>query len=148
MGYVEGKLMANEQVVVAGKVHWLIFAPGIAVLTIGLLAPAEISPTGGILMILASIGLTRAYITFINTQLAVTTKRVIAKFGFCSRNAVELSYINVENLNVNQGMLGRLFGFGTITIHGAGGVRAPIRLIVNPLEIRRKAIEQMEVAKA
>jgi hypothetical protein len=43
----------------------------------------------------------------------------------------------VESIQVDQGVLGRLFDFGTITVSGTGGDRSPIRDVSKPLEFRK-----------
>jgi uncharacterized membrane protein YdbT with pleckstrin-like domain len=44
----------------------------------------------------------------------------------------------IETVNVDQSVWGRLFGFGTITIVGAGGSRDEAQNIRKPLEFRKK----------
>jgi len=60
---------------------------------------------------------------------------------------VELNLTKVESFNVDQSILGRIFGYGTLTINGTGGIRTPIPSIVRPLEFRRAANEQIEQAQ-
>jgi hypothetical protein len=44
----------------------------------------------------------------------------------------------VEAIQVDQGILGRIFNYGTITIVGTGGTKEPFRGIAKPLEFRRQ----------
>lgn len=94
-----------------------------------------------VLFLVGLVLLVRAWLIRVSTELAITTKRVIAKTGFIRRNTVELNHAKVESFNVNQGIAGRIFGFGTVSINGTGGVRTPIRTIKDPLQFRRKAME-------
>ena len=48
--------------------------------------------------------------------------------------------------NVDQGILGRIFNFGTIIVNGTGGSKTPIPNIDSPLEFRRKAMEVLRSA--
>ena len=82
-----------------------------------------------------------AFIRYKTTELAFTNKRVIAKFGFISRQTVELNLMKVESLQVNQGILGRIFNFGTLVVSGAGNPQAPIPGISNPMTFRRSFME-------
>ena len=75
------------------------------------------------------------------TELAFTNKRVIAKFGFISRKTIEIGLTKVESLQVDQGILGRIFNFGTLVISGAGNPQAPIPGISNPMTFRRSFME-------
>lgn len=55
--------------------------------------------------------------------MAVTNKRVIIKTGLISRRTVELNLAKIENIAVDQGMWGRMMGFGKETVVGTGGTR-------------------------
>jgi len=50
----------------------------------------------------------------------------------------------VEGIQVNQGILGRILGFGSITVSGTGGTKDPFHKIDAPLEFRKKVQEQIE----
>lgn len=71
------------------------------------------------------------------TEIAITNKRVIAKFGFISRRTVEINLNKVESIQVDQTLFGRVFNFGTVIISGAGNPVAPIPGVARPLEFRR-----------
>ena len=71
------------------------------------------------------------------TELALTNKRIIAKFGFIRRSTVELRLEKVESISINQGLLGRLLGYGTVVVKGTGGTGTPIPSIKKPLDFRR-----------
>ena len=87
------------------------------------------------------------YLQYISTELAFTNKRVIAKFGFISRRTIELNIQKVESLQVTQGILGRIFNFGTIVVSGAGNPQAPIPGISNPMTFRRSFMEYQDRLK-
>ncbi|UOO81955.1 PH domain-containing protein [Uruburuella testudinis] len=72
------------------------------------------------------------------TELALTNKKVIAKFGFIRRSTIELNLDKVESISVEQGFIGRIFNFGSIVVRGTGGSQAPIPYIAQPLEFRRQ----------
>lgn len=150
MGYVDSNLSPNEKVLVRGKIHWFVFVPGTILMLIGfsLLGDRDIGLLGALLILIAIFSLVKAALLTATTELAVTTKRIIAKFGFISRKTVELNHTKVESFNVDQSVFGRILGFGTLTINGTGGVRTPIPSIDNPLEFRRVATEQIERVQA
>jgi uncharacterized membrane protein YdbT with pleckstrin-like domain len=70
------------------------------------------------------------------TELAVTDRRVIYKSGIISRHTLEMNRSKVESVDVDQSLLGRLLGFGTIVVRGTGGSLEPIRTISDPLSFR------------
>lgn len=128
--YVESTLIPDEKVIYIAKLSLWSLLP---LLLIGLL----LLPMWGFgLLFWLS-----AFIRYKTTELAFTNKRVIAKFGFISRQTIELNLPKVESLQVNQGILGRIFNFGTLVISGAGNPQAPIPGISNPMTFRRSFME-------
>jgi uncharacterized membrane protein YdbT with pleckstrin-like domain len=98
----------------------------------------------GILLLVAVVGvvfLVWAWIRVRSTELAITSRRIIAKFGFVKRHTVEINLDKVESLKVEQGVWGRFLNFGTIFISGSGSSVAPIPDIADPLVFRRKFME-------
>ena len=77
-----------------------------------------------------------ALIRRVSTELAVTDRRVIYKSGIFARHTLEMNRSKVESVDVDQSLLGRLLGFGTITVRGTGGSLEPIRMISDPLTFR------------
>ena len=165
MGYVSKNLIPGEQVVYQAKIHWFIFVPGIILFLVGVLLikfGATISQvqTESDQSIAATLGVAgmftipisiyvaiKAFITKVSTELAVTSKRVIAKVGLIRRNTVELNHSKVESFNVEQSIFGRILGFGTLIINGTGGGKTPIPSIDDPLEFRRKAMETIDATQ-
>jgi uncharacterized membrane protein YdbT with pleckstrin-like domain len=49
----------------------------------------------------------------------------------------------IESIQVNQSILCRLCGFGSITVTGTGGTKDPFHNIAAPFEFRKKAEEQI-----
>ena len=131
--YVEGALTKGEQVVHQGKVSIWSLAP---LLLLGLVFLAFWGL--GLLFWIA------AAIKYFTTELAITNKRVIAKFGLISRSTIEINLQKIESIQVNQGILGRIFNFGSIVVSGAGNPQAPIPGISNPLQFRRAFVDTQE----
>jgi uncharacterized membrane protein YdbT with pleckstrin-like domain len=89
-----------------------------------------------------------AYISYKSTELAVTNKRTVAKFGFISRHTIEMNLSKIETIQVKQSLLGRIFDYGSLIIAGAGIPQEPIPGISQPLEFRRVVLEAQEDAIA
>lgn len=133
--YVEKVLTTGENVEYIGKVSLWTLLPYIAV--------------GVLLLPIYGIGLIAfliAAVKYYSTELAITNKRVIAKVGFIRRSTVEINLQKIESIQVNQGVIGRIFNFGTVIISGAGSPQAPITGISKPLEFRRAFIDAQESA--
>jgi hypothetical protein len=69
------------------------------------------------------------------------------KTGFISRHSLETLLSKVESISVYQGMMGRLFGFGSIIISGTGGSKEFFFGIRDPMEFRRQVQEQISKAE-
>ncbi|MBW7896544.1 MAG: PH domain-containing protein [Opitutaceae bacterium] len=92
-----------------------------------------------LLLLYGTFSLIRAFIVKRTTELALTTKRVVAKAGFIRRDTVDLNHTRVESYSVSQSVLGRLLDYGTVIVRGTGGATTPIRGVSAPLEFRRQA---------
>ncbi len=131
--YVESALIEGERVLYLGRVStWALFWPH---LLLGvLLAPVIVG-----LFLLAS-----AWIQKKTTELAVTNKRVIVKKGLIRRDTVELNIQKIESVRVEQGLLARMFNYGTVVVAGGGNPVAPVERIADPLAFRRAFLEAQE----
>ncbi|SMB21978.1 conserved protein of unknown function [Sterolibacterium denitrificans] len=133
--YIEGALIKDEKVIYTGHISLWSLAP---LIVLGLLTVAFFG-LGLIFWIMA-------FIQYKTTELAFTNKRVIAKFGFISRQTIELNISKVESIQVNQDILGRICNFGTLVISGAGNPQAPIPGISDPMSFRRAFMESQDSA--
>lgn len=134
--YIEGTLIRDEKVIYTGNVSIWSLLP---LIVFGLITIAFFGL--GLIFWLV------AFLKYKSTELAFTNKRVIAKFGFISRQTIELNLAKVESVQVNQGVLGRIFNFGTLVISGAGNPQAPIPGISNPMTFRRSFMEYQDQVK-
>jgi uncharacterized membrane protein YdbT with pleckstrin-like domain len=71
---------------------------------------------------------------------AVTDRRVIYKTGLIQRHTIEINIDKIESADVDQSILGRMFGFGSITIRGTGEGVEPLRNIAQPLQLRNAVL--------
>jgi uncharacterized membrane protein YdbT with pleckstrin-like domain len=77
------------------------------------------------------------------TEIAVTNRRVIYKKGFIRRQTNEMNVHKVESVQVYQTILGRMLGYGTVTILGIGAGFGTLRTIARRLR-RRYAIARRQ----
>ena len=75
------------------------------------------------------------------TEIAVTTDRLIYKRGLIARSVGELSIDRVEGVSVLQGVLGRILGYGKVSIRGMGVGEVVLPPIEDPIEFR-KAVQE------
>ena len=89
-----------------------------------------------------------AFLRWWSTELAITDKKVVAKYGLISRQTVEILLPRVESIQVQQGFIGRICNFGTLVMSGTGTAQAPIVGISNPLMFRRVLLSVQEESKS
>lgn len=114
--YVNNNLVKDERIEFETTYHWIIFCNLRAILTL-FIAPL---------------------IDKYTDEFAITNKRVIIKTGLISRRTLEMNLSKIESVNVDQGILGRILGYGTIRIVGTGGTKEAFPKILQPLEFRKK----------
>jgi uncharacterized membrane protein YdbT with pleckstrin-like domain len=152
MSYIESSLVPGETLVHRARVSWwsqlasillalIAFAIAIAFALLAHVEPATRNAITAVIVVIGLAILLRAWIRVHSTELAITNRRVIAKFGFVQRHTVEINLEKVEALRVDQGFAGRVLNFGTIHITGSGGSVEPIPQIADPLVFRRKFME-------
>ncbi|MCX7679812.1 MAG: PH domain-containing protein [Spirochaetes bacterium] len=146
MSYIDQNLMPGEQVIYRAKLHWVLFVPGALVFILGLLLLAVSGTVGGIVIALAVIDLIIAYLNYTKSEMVVTNKRVMIKVGIIRRHSLETLLKKVESIKVDQPIIGRMLGYGTIVVSGTGGTPEPFHRIANPLEFRKQVNEQIEKA--
>ena len=147
-GYVEGNLGRGETVRYSAHVHWLVFAGPLIVGILGLLIMRASAGLGAFVIFVALVLGVRALLVRQTTELAVTNKRVVAKFGVISRKTIEQRLETVDSVQVLQGILGRLLGEGSVGIRGSGASQTPVPRIADPLRFRREVNDAIDDAKA
>jgi uncharacterized membrane protein YdbT with pleckstrin-like domain len=146
MSYVQSVLQPGEQVRHTAKLHWIMYWPGLTFLLAAAVAFwfAETRDRGntfwfylaGVLAIIAFIFLLREWFVQWTTEIAVTDRRIIYKEGFIRRSTVEMHMDKVESVDVDQTIMGRVLGYGTVTVKGVGTGFEPLPTIAAPLELR------------
>jgi uncharacterized membrane protein YdbT with pleckstrin-like domain len=140
MGYVENNLLPNEEITYQARLHWIIYALPAVVFVIAVLLVLGGGGwiAGTVLGVIAFVLFLPPWIKASSSEFAITNKRVLIKVGLIRRHFLELLLQKVEGIGVDQGILGRILGYGTITVAGVGGTKEAFRMISNPLEFRRQ----------
>ena len=160
MGYIEDNLISGEVVTYRGRLHWkVVFWPGVLALVLGvpglyilwraMFGSAEDRAAGymvwlgAALIVVGVVQFIVAHIKRAACQFAVTNKRVIVKTGLIQRDTVEMFLHKIESVSVDQSVIGRILGYGTLALHGTGGTAETFHDIAGPLEFRRQVQEQI-----
>jgi uncharacterized membrane protein YdbT with pleckstrin-like domain len=150
--YIDHILQPGERRLYSGKIHWIVYVPGlillIAALFFLLLASAENASGDGwmrglwifaaaLCLIVSAILLFWEWFVRWTTEIEVTDRRIIYKRGFIRRDTVEMHMDKVESVDVVQSIPGRLLNYGHVTIRGVGvGISSLPRQIASPLQLR------------
>jgi membrane protein YdbS with pleckstrin-like domain len=86
--------------------------------------------------------------SYLNTEYGITNKRLLRKKGVFRITAMDLPTDRIESIVCRQGILGRIFHYGTILITGIGGVTRVFDMVCKPYAVRRKIISIVEKNKA
>lgn len=154
MSYLRGLLGADEEIVFATRQHW--FIPFAHVLTevvlIGLLIaagivvpiafqqiPAELVYFGALALgIIVSFSALADVLRWRNEQYIITDRRVIQIQGVVNKNVLDSSLEKINDVELEQSWLGRIFGYGDLQILTANEEAINrMRAIRSPIEFKR-----------
>ena len=159
MGYVDANLIQGEEIIYRAPLHWrvlllpLLLAAALLFVAVLALRQVIFADPGDntlpwliaavILFAFAAIPIAKAAIARRTSEFAVTNKRVILKTGFIHNKTAEMFLAKIESVGVDQTIIGRIFGYGSIELRGTGGSLEPFENISRPLEFRRQIQEQI-----
>ena len=151
MSYVKRDLIQGEKLIYETGLHWsvLIWPVIIAAIVaaggvVCLLQKDTNFLYAGAALLVVALGIVGvAMFKRSAVEMAVTNRRVIIKTGLASRRSLEIMLAKVESIGIEESAMGRVFGYGTLTIHGTGGTPEPFRRIAHPSEFRRQVQQQV-----
>ena len=116
--YINNNLIKDEYLIYETNYHWILYFNYLipSIITLGIYP----------------------YLISKFSEFGITNKRLIIKTGIFSRKTLELNLSKIESVNVNQSILGRILGYGSLGVIGTGGTSENFLSIKNPLEFRRK----------
>jgi uncharacterized membrane protein YdbT with pleckstrin-like domain len=127
MPYIEESLSAGEQIVGFFRLHWISRRWMVLWIVLAI-------PTVGITLILALF----EFLRLRSIEQGVTNKRVIYKKGIISRKSEEMKLNSIETVEIDQGIAGRIFGFGNVTVTGRGLSNVAFKSVDDPMAVKRK----------
>jgi len=83
-------------------------------------------------------------IQYITTEYGVTSKRLLIKKGVLRLTTAEIPTDRIESIYCSQGVLGRIFHYGTMGIAGIGGTMPVFYMVARPYGLRRKIVDVIE----
>jgi uncharacterized membrane protein YdbT with pleckstrin-like domain len=144
VSYIDSQLMSGEQVIYRAHLSRLVYLPGILCLVFPVLGWMFGPPWAGwACLAVVFIILLVAHLKYTSSVFAVTDQRVLIKVGWINRRSLETLLAKIEGIGVEQGLAGRLFGYGTITLTGTGGTHERFEKIADPMQFRKQVQEQI-----
>ena len=122
MGYIAETLIEGEKVTYEAKLHYVIFISWRSLFTL----------------------FVHPLLERLSSEFAVTNKRVIWKEGIISRTTGEMTLGKIENVQVEQSVVGRILNYGTVALVGTGGTRESFDLIGAPLRFRKAILQAQD----
>jgi uncharacterized membrane protein YdbT with pleckstrin-like domain len=151
MSYIQHSLGQSEQLLYRARFPWF-YAAGAWAALLGLIACGAIAYThdyGG----LAAVFLLAGVSTFLavmgpiwTTEIGVTSQRLIYKRGLLWRSTQELQLRAIEEVNLEQGLLGRILDYGRLELRGTGVDDIRLPALADPLPLRRALQDGMASA--
>jgi uncharacterized membrane protein YdbT with pleckstrin-like domain len=127
VSYIQESLSEGEKVEALFKLHWFAWVPMWIWIILGI-------PTLGLTWLIAIYDFLRLRAI----EQGVTNKRVILKKGIISRKTEEMKLTSIETVEIDQGIFGRIFGFGTVKITGRGISDFMFKGIDDPMSVKRQ----------
>lgn len=154
MSYINKSLSKNEEVSELYKLHWFskvglwVLSAFSIILTIPIFFAVQEGKDEAIGISLIAfvvffIPAVYEWLRLRSIEYGVTNKRVISKSGIISIKTEEMKIGSIETVEIDQGVLGRIFGFGSIKITGRGISDLVYENIDSPMKVK-KSIESIE----
>jgi len=157
MGYVEKLLAQGEQVVFVTRRHWITLLPvilvdlGIVIVVIALSVAGTLLlqlPWSLLVLILLVVPLVHFLIRLAiwrGEQYIVTTRRVIDVRGILNKYVSDSSLEMVNDVVLQQSLLGRLLDYGDVRIITGSDIGADtFRRIAHPVHFKTQMLDQKE----
>lgn len=165
--YLDRVVGPDEKILYRAHMHWILYARGLATTFLGALLGHYAAPLTGLFLggeiqemvakpsvyvamgviALGALQLLVAFIWQVCTELVITNRRVIAKYGFVATTTFEVMIPKVEGANIDQTVMGRLLGYGTIMVRGTGGGISPIGGIADPYGFHTALLKVLETTR-
>ncbi len=145
--FIKDTLLPNEQIIAIAKWHWIknwIFTIIPMMFYFWCLYVCITLRLWDGLLIFTMISLALVFLFYFikkilskNDEFAITNMRIIAKIGIIRRIAFELHIEQIESIEIRQGVLGRIMGYGTLIPHGIGASKIRIKFVQDPFKFRQ-----------
>jgi hypothetical protein len=151
MSYIEHSLGKNEALRYSARFPALYHVVAVGLLCLGLATAflLAIYELGWIGLVTAEIG-AAAFLAIelplLTTEIGVTSQRLIYKRGWIWRTTNELQLRAIEQITLDQSLLGRLLNYGRVSVHGTGVDDIALPALAEPVLLQRAIQEAIGAA--
>jgi hypothetical protein len=151
MSYIDHSLAESEAIIYRARFPWF-YRAGAWCLLVVFTAAGIAGYANGFNILATSLfvfGLASAIAIMLpiwTTEIGVTNQRLVYKRGLLWRTTHELQLRAIEEVNLIQGLLGRLLDFGRLELHGTGVDDVRLPLLADPLNLRKALQDGMAAA--
>lgn len=155
MSYLRKKLTDGETLIYAGKLHWVILLRPIVTLVILVIGAGVIEQQKlyqyvpalvpyksiiyiAILILFVGLPMLKILIKKWTTVIAVTDQRLLYKRGLIAIDVQGMPLSKIENTDSRQTIMGRILGYGTVTVKGSGSTPMRFHDIAKPMRFRNE----------
>lgn len=131
-------LVSGEEVILRAELHGAIYWKSIAVIFFALLMGLwDITPFLYLFGIFGVFMLCMAILTQHFLLLAVTNKRVLARYGLLQMDVVDIRLSKIESIDLERMLPGHIFGYANVVVMGTGQRMIRVPYIRNAEAFRR-----------
>lgn len=89
-----------------------------------------------VLVLYVFFGFLPTFFKRIANEMVVTNRRIVHRKGLIFRETEEMDIGAVESIMLSQGMLGRIFNYGNVTVRGRGIGDVAMKGVDDPIKLR------------
>lgn len=121
MGYVEENTLPDEEIIVQAEHQAAAFLFPAALIAGGIIAGGQIGEfLLGVLLLYGLYKVVSIAISFLTDEMALTDERAVGQSGIISRDSLDVRNDSISGVSVDQSIVGRTLGYGTVEIIGKG----------------------------
>jgi uncharacterized membrane protein YdbT with pleckstrin-like domain len=155
MGYIDNLMGRNEKIVFIDRKHWLVLAVRAlidGILTTGILV-ATVLLTGAqpflivlaVLVIIPIADFVVRFLNWYNEQYIITNRRVVEIHGVINKWVSDSSLDKVNDIILEQSILGRLLNYGTVKIITGSDIGVNVfKHMARPVTFKTEMLNQRE----
>ena len=146
--YLDQTLLKDERILLQTKIalrrYIGSFVLGGASFVFGISTIADGARFGWLFVGLTPLLIVPPILRYLTSELALTNRRVVAKYGFITLRTQEIRLEKIESVSVHQDISGRLLNYGSVIITGTGGSRDTMPDIPDPVVFRTRFAEALD----